>query len=198
MTRTNGFPESTWPKDSELKSGDRVRVIRKMDSNKVGDLGWVVPSIGSMYVRVNMDNGNLNVPFVEDELELIEDISDSDNAITCGLVLDETDPFESVLIDMVKVNRAKRADYAVDGSPWSNFVDTSEGMGIEGFGPVEAAEHNVRQKLARIKSLRANGRTDDPENESVNDTYLDMANYSALAYAIRKYPSGRVGEGIDF
>lgn len=107
-------------------------------------------------------------------------------------VLDPNDPFESVLIEMVSVNRAKRKDYALDGSPFTNFQFTAFGLGIDGFGPVESAIFNCLQKLARLQSLRVNGRIDDPENESVTDTYLDLAVYAVIAYAIHRYPDGKV------
>jgi hypothetical protein len=56
-------------------------------------------------------------------------------------------------------------------------------MGLAGFGPVEAALFNITQKLSRLKSLRENGRMDDPQNEAVADTYLDLAVYGVLCYA---------------
>jgi len=108
------------------------------------------------------------------------------------LTLDPDDPFEAVLIDMVRLNRRKRRDYALDTSPFSNFDTSAAGMGMKGFGAVEAAIFNVNQKLARLRSLRANGRMDDPANETVEDTYLDLAIYAAIALAIYRYPEGKV------
>jgi hypothetical protein len=69
-------------------------------------------------------------------------------------VLDPHDPFEAVLCTMVAMNRAKRRDYAVDGSPWSNFDFTAVALGID---PVDCAVHNVAQKLARLSALRPTG-----------------------------------------
>lgn len=107
-------------------------------------------------------------------------------------ILDPNDPFEAVLIEMVSVNRSKRLDYALDDSPFSNFYYTSDNLGIPGFGPVESAVFNMLQKLARLYSLRQNGRLDDPENESVADTYLDLAVYGVIALAMFTYPDGVV------
>lgn len=98
--------------------------------------------------------------------------------------LDPKDPFECVLIDIVDTNRRKRKDYAADGDPFSNFTLTSELLGLDGFDAVESALFNVCQKLARLKALRMNGRMDNPENESVADTYLDLAVYAVITYAI--------------
>jgi hypothetical protein len=57
-------------------------------------------------------------------------------------------------------------------------------MGLPGFGAVEAALFNMAQKMTRLQSLRLNGRMDDPRNEAVADTYLDLAVYGILTYAI--------------
>lgn len=42
----------------------------------------------------------------------------------------------------------------------------------------------MTQKLARLTSLRQNGRMADPANEAVADTYLDLAVYAVITYAI--------------
>lgn len=96
-----------------------------------------------------------------------------------GQTLDKDDPFEEAVSLIVMINRQKRADYALDGDPFSNFKFSAQVMGVE---PEEAALFNVAQKLARLSSLRANRR--GPQNEAVYDTYLDLAVYGVLAYAI--------------
>jgi hypothetical protein len=101
-----------------------------------------------------------------------------------SLVLDPADPFDAALIPIVETNRKKRKDYAADGDPFSNFTTSSDFLGLAGFGPTEAALFNVTQKLARLKALRANGRMHRAANESVADTYLDLAVYGILTYAI--------------
>ena len=105
---------------------------------------------------------------------------------TRKLTLDYGDPFEEAVGLIVEVNRKKRADYALEGSPFSNFEFTA---GVFGMKPEEAALFNVAQKLARLSSLRANGRP--PQNEAVYDTYLDLAVYGVIAYAI--YLNSNVG-----
>lgn len=106
----------------------------------------------------------------------------SDDSIT----LNPNDVFERVLIDMVKVSRKKRADYASDNDPLSNFKGSADALGLTGFGPVEAALFNVLQKIERLKALRSNGRMGQTQNESVTDTYLDLAVYAVLTYALHK------------
>jgi hypothetical protein len=102
------------------------------------------------------------------------------------ITLDPSDPFDAALIPIVEINRRKRRDYAISGDPFSNFTTTSGLLGLEGFGPVEAALFNVAQKLARLQALRKNGRLEDPANEAVIDSYLDLAVYGIITYALAR------------
>jgi hypothetical protein len=98
--------------------------------------------------------------------------------------LDPSDPFEAALIPIVETNRRKRADYALDGDPFSNFRGTAEFIGRPTWvSPL----FNCAQKLERVKSLMANGRLDDPRNEAVEDTILDNAVYGVIAWAIYRH-----------
>lgn len=103
-------------------------------------------------------------------------------ASAAAIYLDPNDPFEKVLIPIIKTNRKKRGDYAVDGSPFTNFESTSVFANFENRWL--SALFNCQQKLARIQALRANGRLDDPNNEAVLDTLLDNAVYGVIALAI--------------
>lgn len=110
-------------------------------------------------------------------------------------VLDPNDPFEAVLIEMVTTNRAKRLDYAVDGSPFSNFDGTAQMMylaGVDEFTSLDSVVFNICQKLVRRGSLVINGRADDPTNEPLEDTYKDLAVYATILYAMSRYPDGKV------
>lgn len=98
------------------------------------------------------------------------------------IVLDPNDPFEAALLSLVGLNRAKRADYALSDDPFSNFRATSAFAGFE--EPWLSALFNCSQKLARITSLRSKGKLEDPTNETVSDTLLDLAVYSVIALAI--------------
>jgi hypothetical protein len=98
--------------------------------------------------------------------------------------LDPADPFDAALIPLVEMNRRKRKDYAADDDPFSNFRATSGMLGIPGFGPAEAALFNVTQKIARLQALRVNGRMAETANEPVIDSFLDLAVYAIIAYAI--------------
>lgn len=96
--------------------------------------------------------------------------------------LDTTDPIDAVLIKIHETNRRKRADYATDGDPFSNFDGSARRLAVPGVGGLEACEFLIATKEERLAALRANGRP--PANESVLDTYLDRAVYAILAYAI--------------
>lgn len=99
--------------------------------------------------------------------------------------LDPNDPIDQVLEKMVKTNRAKRRDYAADSDIFSNFRDVARMLGIPGVGAEEIAYILLLVKVARLRSLRVNGRMDDPSNESVLDTYLDLGVYSVIVQALR-------------
>jgi hypothetical protein len=98
-----------------------------------------------------------------------------------GVKLDPSDPFEAALIPIVETNRRKRSDYALDGDPFSNFRGTAQFIGQPTWmSPL----FNVVQKMERVKSLAANGRLSNPQNEAIEDTILDAAVYGVIAWAI--------------
>lgn len=100
------------------------------------------------------------------------------------VILDSADPFEAALIPIIEMNRKKRSDYSSGGDIFSNFRDSADALGLEGFTAKESALFNILQKVARLKSLRLNGKLNDPQNESVKDTVLDMAVYSIILLAL--------------
>lgn len=184
---------------SRFKVGDRVKVSL-IDDHYPEMLGTIIPSV-SFRMRdrhlVQFDEGS-GAWILQNHLELVTESTDKMSSYeTAALeelvdVLNPDDPFERVIMDMVATNRRKRADYAVDGSPWSNFDDTANALGIDGFTPVDSVNFNIEQKSARLRSLRKNGRMQDPRNESVTDTYLDRAVYAVIALAMHTYPTGKV------
>src|SRR6478752_3885571 len=93
-----------------------------------------------------------------------------------SMELDLNDPFDSAVAKLVAMNRKKRADYAAD-SDWALVL--------------------LLTKIARLRSLRLNGRMEDPSNESVLDTYLDLAVYSVIVFALVS-EAADIDPGIDF
>jgi hypothetical protein len=147
------------------------------------EIEWARPEGALSYERikeiiVNQDDNTQIPPWV------VTQGNSNPFAAQEAITLDPSDPFDAALIPIVQTNRRKRADYAADGDPFSNFKTTSGMLGIEGFGPAEAALFNVLQKHARLLSLRLNGRMHDTQNETVIDTYLDLAVYAIILYAI--------------
>jgi hypothetical protein len=100
------------------------------------------------------------------------------------ITLDPTDPFESLLIEMVLTNRAKRADYATEANIFANFDYVANAMQLRqgGLNPLEVCNLLVLLKQGRINTLRQAGRP--PRNEALDDTYKDRAVYSVLAWGI--------------
>lgn len=96
-------------------------------------------------------------------------------------VLDPNIAFERAIEKMVLTARRKRADYALLSDEFSNFRGPAALLGIPAW---LYALGEVQWKLERVKSLRANGRLDDPENEAVDDTVLDAAVFGVLALAL--------------
>jgi len=105
------------------------------------------------------------------------------------IVLDPSQPFERALIGMVITYRNKKADYAVDGDPFSNFSDTADWADFKYRW--QSSLFNCVQKLSRIKALIKNGRDSATANEPVDDTLLDNAVYAVIAYAQHLFDEGR-------
>jgi hypothetical protein len=102
--------------------------------------------------------------------------------------LDPSHPFEKILLEMAALSRRKRADYALDSDPFSNFRLTAEEMRADGkhstFDALDSVKFNRAQKKVRLRALAANGRMEQVANESVRDSYLDDAVYAAILLAI--------------
>lgn len=94
--------------------------------------------------------------------------------------LDPRDEFEALLIDIADLARRKRADYANDHNPYANFDLNAAHMEMPGYTPLEDCKSMVFRKLGRINNLR--GRP--PQNETVEDSYRDLAGYAILLYGL--------------
>ena len=82
--------------------------------------------------------------------------------------------FHALLAQMAEIHDRKNHDYAQDGNPYSNFEGAAATAGC-GVDTVFAVLIGI--KLARLKEL-ATGKT--PNHESVADSRLDLAVYSAV------------------
>jgi hypothetical protein len=94
------------------------------------------------------------------------------------------DWFAEAMSELYDLHGKKGADYALDGDEFSNFESVADAMssmfGIE-FNAGMAIQFNIEQKRERLVALRQNDR--EPTNESVLDTYRDLAVYQVLLYA---------------
>jgi hypothetical protein len=96
--------------------------------------------------------------------------------------------FNAVLDQMRSIHDRKVADYASTQNPYSNFEMSAEVAGV----PVETVFRVlIGVKLARLAELLNNAKT--PNNESIDDSIIDLANYAALwaSYRNRVYDHNR-------
>lgn len=174
---------------SKFKAGDMVR--RVGDPN--GPVGKVTAIDDGVYVTWPADVWLMAWGWREDDLELVElvdqerELLDQANVVTY-IKLDEADPFEAAVADMVRTNRKKRRDYTAEGaSPWENFDRVEDQTGMP-FG--SSIEMHIATKQARLRALVSRG--GEPQNESMEDSLLDRAVYSTIALARYRYPEGVV------
>jgi|SRR5437867_621487 len=81
-------------------------------------------------------------------------------------------------LDELKFTLAsKNEDYKIEGE-FSNFEFAAEIAGIE---PLDAITSQLAIKLGRIKGLWAS--ENGPQNESLVDSYKDLAGYAVILYA---------------
>jgi hypothetical protein len=91
------------------------------------------------------------------------------------------DVFESLVIKIVDMNRQKRADYASKENVFQNFDTNARMMNLSGYTALEDCLSMVTRKIGRITNLR--GR--DPLNETVYDSFLDLAVYAVLLLGLQ-------------
>jgi len=96
------------------------------------------------------------------------------------LVLDANDEFDSLLIPLVMLQRKKRADYASDEDIYGNFRANAKALDLPGYTALQDCLSMVTRKVGRIVNLRGK----EPNNESVVDSFMDLAVYSILAYGL--------------
>jgi hypothetical protein len=87
--------------------------------------------------------------------------------------------FGRAVRDVIETRRQKGRDY---DDPQDEFRSFREVASFFGHDPSDSALHDLLEKLARLRSLRRDGRT--PANETMRDTYKDIAAYGLLMYAM--------------
>lgn len=96
--------------------------------------------------------------------------------------------FSGLLAEMAALHDQKNHDYAHDANPYSNFEEAGKEADVS-VATVFAVMIGI--KNARIRELERAGK--DPQNESVLDSYMDRAMYTALDLSYRRMTAGRGG-----
>lgn len=91
--------------------------------------------------------------------------------------------FDEFTSKMKQVMIGKGDDYAVQKDRLSNFKNVGVICGSGDDGRV-ACLHLIATKVARLNSLIGEGKK--PSNESIDDSILDLANYSILLGMLQK------------
>jgi hypothetical protein len=86
--------------------------------------------------------------------------------------------FSTTLQKMNKVHISKNQDYANDANPFFNFDSVEMMIAMFKNNRDKTYAHFVANKLARLANLLNSGK--DANNESLQDTLVDMANYCVL------------------
>ncbi len=93
--------------------------------------------------------------------------------------------FTSLLEQMKAIHIKKNQDYAQDSNPYSNFEIAGD-LAKPFTNPVDIAFATlIGVKIARLQVLLTSDRP--PNNESIDDTFLDLATYTALWASYRPY-----------
>lgn len=98
--------------------------------------------------------------------------------------------FHALLKGMAETHDRKNADYAHEGNPYSNFEEAAAYAGVTVDDVFNVL---IGVKTARLVELLKSGK--QPQNESVQDTLLDRAVYSALHAS---YHMGKIPVNLEF
>lgn len=89
--------------------------------------------------------------------------------------------FDQMIAKMQAIHKKKSHDYASTANPYQNFEDAAD---IVGCSVDVVFRVMIAIKMARLKELLGTGK--EAKNESVEDTQLDLATYSALYASYRE------------
>ena len=99
-------------------------------------------------------------------------------------------PVIAVFDEMQEVVESKAHDYAKNDNVFSNFEFAAD---VAGVTVEQEFAVMIGTKVARLRELLG-GKT--PNNESIDDTLLDLSNYAALCIAWRRQQEDRwIGTG---
>jgi len=101
--------------------------------------------------------------------------------------------FHKLVDKMKEIHAAKNQDYG-NWHPLGNFME-AEGFGVS---PFKGVLIRLSDKYTRVKTLSKKAdMVGEVKDESIEDTLIDMANYSILAVILFREMRGRSGEAVD-
>lgn len=92
-----------------------------------------------------------------------------------------SNPIVSMLDEMRVLLERKNHDYASDSNPFSNFEHAAA---VSGLTVEQVFLAIIGIKIARLIELVGSGKT--PNNEAIQDTRVDLANYATLNAAYHR------------
>lgn len=87
--------------------------------------------------------------------------------------------FSTTLKQMEKLHIKKNDDYATDANPFFNFDRVTEMVALFQQPSDKTYAHFIANKFARLAVL-LNSKDKEPQNESIQDSLIDLANYAIL------------------
>jgi hypothetical protein len=105
--------------------------------------------------------------------------------------------FHIIIDKMRAIHDSKNADYANDPNPLANFERAKELISWFNSDEDKTFAGIIGIKLARLAELLSSGKK--PNNESIDDTFIDLANYVILwaAFRIDKQPLNQLKRKMD-
>ncbi len=94
--------------------------------------------------------------------------------------------FEEIIHQMLTVHKAKNSDYSPGETSFTNFLE-SEKVGVP---PWKGAFIRLQDKYSRCCTL-IGGHEAQVEDERLEDTLLDMANYAVIVLCLLKQQERR-------
>ena len=91
------------------------------------------------------------------------------------VTLNEDDPFERILVDLVKTNRVKGMQYGdAEGDPFNNFYENALATGLS---PRQVCEVLLQKHQGQIKKYFMSG----AHTPGVDDAMIDRAVYAIIS-----------------
>lgn len=98
---------------------------------------------------------------------------------------------EQLFAKALEIVKVKRVDYSGDTDPFLNFRQ-SQFWGVEAW---RGAAIRLMDKLSRFKQLADHAGQGQVKDESIQDTVIDLLNYSVIVYLLWLEQQGKTVKG---